>query len=85
MDAPWDFSFITGLIWELLPAFIISFAAIIIVSLLSEPPGRDVEAEFELAAATHLPLRDEQGNPIPIMEFELVRDIMERPSGKASE
>jgi sodium/proline symporter len=75
----WRYSgFLSGIIWELLPAFIISFAAIIVVSLLGEPPGKEVEAEFELAAATHLPLRDEHGNPIPIMEFEMVRDIMKK-------
>ena len=67
-----------SLIWELLPAFIISSAAIVIVSLLSPPPKKEVEAEFELAAATHLPLRDKHGNPIPIMEFEMVRDIMNK-------
>ncbi|MDD4773487.1 MAG: sodium/proline symporter PutP [Eubacteriales bacterium] len=38
-------------IYELFPAFVISCLAIIIVSLLSEKPGRDIEEEFDEVAA----------------------------------
>ena len=35
-------------IYELLPAFILSFAAIVIVSLMTPAPSSEIEAEFEL-------------------------------------
>ena len=36
-------------VYELLPAFIVSIAAIIIVSLLTKAPSKEIEAEFEHA------------------------------------
>jgi sodium/proline symporter len=36
-------------IYELLPAFIISFAVIIVVSLLTPEPSKEIQEEFERA------------------------------------
>jgi len=36
-------------IYELLPAFVISCIAIVVVSLLSKKPSEEIEKEFELA------------------------------------
>jgi sodium/proline symporter len=69
--------FLSGIIWELLPAFLVSFAVIVAVSLISSPPRKKTLAEFELAAALDVPLKDPEGRKIPLMEFELVRDIIE--------
>ena len=48
---------LSALMWELLPAFVVSTLTIVVVSLLDERPGPEVEAEFDLAAAYHVPLR----------------------------
>ncbi len=69
---------LSGLIWELLPAFLLSTGVIVIVSLLTSSPGPRVEAEFVLAAASEVPLRDGQGNLIPLSEHDLVRNILDR-------
>jgi len=39
-------------IYELLPAFIAASAAIVLVSLLTKPPGRDITEEFDAVART---------------------------------
>ncbi len=39
-------------VYELLPAFIIGIAAIVIVSLLTKAPSKDILDEFEIAKAT---------------------------------
>ena len=36
-------------IYELLPAFLFSLAACVVVSLATPAPGADIEAEFEAA------------------------------------
>ena len=36
-------------VYELLPAFIISILAIVIVSLLTKEPGKEIQEEFEMA------------------------------------
>jgi Na+/proline symporter len=38
---------LAGLVWELLPAFLFSLLAIVVVSLLTGPPGEDVIEQFE--------------------------------------
>ena len=40
-------------IYELLPAFLVSIAAIVIVSLLTKAPGEDILRAFETARADH--------------------------------
>ena len=36
-------------VYELLPAFILSSIAIVVVSLLTEEPSKEVQEEFEMA------------------------------------
>jgi sodium/proline symporter len=43
-------------IYELLPAFVLSCVAIIIVSLLTEEPSKEILEEFELAKNTSMGL-----------------------------
>ena len=38
-------------IYELLPAFLVACAAILVVSLLTKAPGEDIIKEFDLAAS----------------------------------
>jgi len=42
---------LSGIIWELPPAFLASLFAVVAVSLLTRRPGAEVEAEFDLAAS----------------------------------
>ena len=56
-----NLEFLSGLIWELLPALAVSALVTVIVSKLTPPPGPEVEAEFDLAANEQVPLGDDQG------------------------
>ena len=43
-------------VYELLPAFLLSLAAIVVVSLATKAPDKSITDEFELAAAYDKPI-----------------------------
>lgn len=43
-------------VYELLPAFLLSLAAIVVVSLATKAPDKSITDEFELAAAYNKPI-----------------------------
>ncbi len=69
--------YLAGLIYELPVAFAAGLAVIVIVSLLSPPPGEEVLVRFDLAANEKIPLRDQEGNPIPLDELISARRVLD--------
>ncbi|GAA1983101.1 sodium/proline symporter PutP [Isoptericola halotolerans] len=43
----WGQSFLTDMLYEIVPGFAVGLVAAVVVSLVTRPPGQDIEAEFE--------------------------------------